>query len=267
MKKLNLFALLFATVFMFTACEKESFEIDENPLEVENFEEGTANIRTSGLPTTIQDLRDAGIAVSNNIANIVNNDLTALLDAAALSANPTRANRRTLRQLGFRGGQIRNQLPRINNEYLALVASLQNQDPDPDPNQDPDPTQNPDPGVDPSLTVEQQAFVDRFSIPQDVLDELIARNSLDNIIEREQTQLSNPANIVALGNDLFEVTVGINQGTGTTRVTRTRAQLEGTFSFQYLFSSLFDTRLQTPNTAETFDRMGREVFQALLDSL
>jgi len=241
---------------MFTSCEKDEFNFDYND-EIQL----SARSSNADLPATIEELREAGVRVSNRIASIANNDLNTLLEAAALSANLTRENRRLLRQQGFRGNQIRNVLPRINREYLELVASLENQDGTFDPEV------NTEPGTAPGLTADQQDFVDRFSIPQDVLDELIRLGSLDNIIEREQTQLSNPANIVALGNDLFEITVGINQGTGTTRVTRTRAQLEGTFSFQYLFSSNFDSRLQTPNTAETFDRIGREVFQALLDSL
>jgi len=227
MKTYKLYTLFFAVMLVFASCEKESVDYD-----VQN--EGIStelSIRSSvELPTTIQELRDAGV-----------------------------------RRQGFTNRQIRNQLPRIHAEYLALVESLQNQQPD--PMDDPADEQLPDPGTDPALTQVQQDFVNRFSIPQDVLDELIARNSLDRLIEREQTQLSNPSNLVVLGPNLFEVSVGINQGTGTTRVTRTRAQMEGTFSFQYLFSSGFDTRLQTPNTAATFDRIGREVFQALIDSL
>lgn len=261
MRKFQLLALLVATLFVFTACEKESLDIEPDFLEIENVDGGAAIARTSDqLPTTIQELRDAGIPVSNAIAAIVNNDLNTLLEAAALSSNLTRQNRRILRQQGFSGRQFRNQLPRINNQYLALVATIEGQNPV-------EPTDPVEPGVSPTLTDAQQAFVDRFSIPQDVLDELIARNSLDRIINREQIQLSNPGDIVPLGNDLFEITIATDQGTNTTRVTRTRAQLEGNFSFQYLFDSLFDSRLQTPNTADTFDRMGREVFQALLDTL
>jgi len=264
MKKYNLYVLLFAVAALFASCEKEP--IDSNDyLEDETTTEVVLRSSTE-LPTTINELREAGINVSNNIANIVNNDLETLLEAAALAADGSKANRKK--------NQIRNALPRINRQYLELVEELQNggnDDGGTDAGQGTDTNQGagplPTPGTDASLTIEQQAFVDRFSIPQDVLDELIARNSLDNIIEREQTQLSNPANLVVLGDDLFEISVGINQGTGTTRVTRTRAQMEGTFSFQYLFSSFFDSRLQTPNTAETFDRIGREVFQALIDSL
>jgi len=112
MRKLNLVALLFATMFFFTACEKESLEIENESFDIESYEGLSAGVRTStaNLPTTIDELRDAGVAVSNNIANIVNNDLNTLLDAAALSANLTRQNRRALRRQGFRGGQIRNQL-------------------------------------------------------------------------------------------------------------------------------------------------------------
>jgi len=268
MKAYNLYVTLFALVLLFASCEKEPID------HVDYTEDVTTSVlvRSSiDLPTTIDELREAGIGVSNRIENIVNNDLVTLLEAAALAADPSKENRRALRQQGFKKNQIRNALPRINRQYLELVEELQNQANDnggtdnggTDAGQGTDTDQGtgplPTPGTDPSLTVEQQAFVDRFSIPQDVLDELIARNSLDNIIAREQTQLSNPANLVVLGNDLFEISVGI--------VTRTRAQMEGTFSFQYLFSSFFDTRLQTPNTAETFDRIGREVFQALIDSL
>jgi len=207
-----------------------------------------ANTFTS-VPSTIEEARAAGIRITTQVARL--GDLETLL---------TRSLVRTgfLDTLNSRDIFELRRLRRVFEAIQEVVgAGGGDTDPDPDPNPDPDQ----DPGSDPSLTAAQQAFVNRFGIPQDVLDELIARNSVDRLISREQRQLSNPRDLVVLGPDLFEVTIGINQGTDTTRVTRTRAQLEGNFSFGYLFDS------QTPNTAETFDRMGREVFQALLDSL
>jgi len=153
MRKSKLFGLLVATLFMFTSCEKESLDIDQDYSQIESIEgdyaNGQAGIRTPGLPTTIDELRDAGINVSPRIASIVNNDLDALLAAAALSANPNRPNRRALRQLGFRGRQIRNVLPRINRQFLDLVASLENPDENPDEN----PAPGPDP-VDPGVILQ-----------------------------------------------------------------------------------------------------------------
>lgn len=271
MKNLKFLAYFFAIALAFVSCEKETF--DNAPLNDENTE--IATTRSSGISeilnivSSIDELRDLGIRVRNGLENRVDGDLNELISAATLAKAGGRANRNALRAQGFTNRQIRQLRRLFNNIQDFLDMTDPNDDTGNDTGNDNDPNTDTDtdPGSDPQLTQAQQDFVDRFSIPQDVLDELIARNSLDRIIEREQTQLSNPANIVPLGDDLFEVSVGINQGTETTRVTRTRAQMEATFSFQYLFSSGFDTRLQTPNTAATFDRMGREVFQALLDSL
>jgi len=139
MKKLSLFMLFAVALTMFTSCEKDHFAAD--PYEQESIE-GYAK-SNSNLPTTIDDLRTAGIAVSNNIANIVNNDLGALLEAAELAANISKKNRRKLRRLGFKGGQIKNQLPRIYHEYLALVESLENQDTGTNPDPADEPTDEP----------------------------------------------------------------------------------------------------------------------------
>jgi len=95
-----------------------------------------------GLDTleSINDLRNAGVAVSNSLARRVNNSLPALLNAADLSTS--RRGRRTLRNQRFRRFQIR-ELQRIAAQIENLVIVVD--DPvDPDPAPAPDPVE---PGV------------------------------------------------------------------------------------------------------------------------
>jgi len=95
MKKFNLYVLLFAIAGLFASCEKEPID------SFDYLEDETTSVvsqrSTIDLPTTIDELRDAGIPVSNKIANIVNNDLATLLEAAALAADPSKKNRRKIK--------------------------------------------------------------------------------------------------------------------------------------------------------------------------
>ncbi len=225
----------------------------------------------TSVPTTIDEARAAGIEISDRVARL--GDLNTLLT-------------RSLVRTGFLDTLSRGdatELRRIRREFADLVEQIEaggNQDPGNEPGPEVDQGAGSDQGAGndqdnggdqdtgndqgvgdtQGLTTEQADFVNRFRVPQDVLDELTRLNSLDRVIGRVARQLSNPSNIVALGNGLFEDSIGINQGTITTRVVRTRDQLVANFSFGYLFDSLFNSRAQTPNTAATFDRIAEEVF-------
>jgi len=136
MKKLNLLALIAAASLTFYSCDRQEIEeIEEIGITEElSF---TSNSAIESLQT-IDDLRNAGVAVSRGLANAVNNDLQRLLDAAELST--TRRGRRTLRIQRFRRGQIR-ELQRIAAQLEDLVIA------DPDPVDPVDPIDPVEPGV------------------------------------------------------------------------------------------------------------------------
>ncbi len=104
-------------LFLTSSCEKDNFVPNEFAAE----ETITLRSEQADLPTTIRELRQAGVRVPARLARIFNNDLAALLRAAEQST--TRRGRRALRRQGLNTRDIRN-LQRIFREFQALVDSV-----------------------------------------------------------------------------------------------------------------------------------------------
>jgi len=122
MKNLRLVVIILATLITVTSCEKDtvnpSAKQPENrqPLSLDLISETTLSLKDiSNPPQTIEELREAGIEVSEGLANFVR-DLRTLLYASEIAVE----NSERLLSYGFYPSEIV-ELKRINKEYAALI--------------------------------------------------------------------------------------------------------------------------------------------------